>query len=62
MFDSYFKLSEHGSNLRTELIAGVTTFLAMAYIIFVNPEILSASGMDRNSVFVARPFWTACLS
>ena len=53
MFDSYFKLSEHGSNLRTELIAGVTTFLAMAYIIFVNPEILSASGMDRNSVFVA---------
>lgn len=53
MFDSYFKLSEHGSNLRTELIAGVTTFLAMAYIIFVNPDILSASGMDRNSVFVA---------
>ncbi len=53
MFDSYFKLSQHGTNLRTELIAGATTFLAMAYIIFVNPEILSASGMDRNSVFVA---------
>ncbi len=53
MLDSYFKLSEHGSNLRTELIAGATTFLAMAYIIFVNPDILSAAGMDRNSVFVA---------
>ena len=53
MLDSYFKLSEHGTTLRTELIAGGTTFLAMSYIIFVNPEILSAAGMDHNAVFVA---------
>jgi AGZA family xanthine/uracil permease-like MFS transporter len=53
MLGNYFKLSEHNTNVRTELIAGATTFLAMAYIIFVNPEILSASGMDRNAVFVA---------
>ena len=53
MLDSFFKLSEHGTNPRRELIGGLTTFLAMAYIIFVNPEILSASGMDRDAVFVA---------
>ena len=53
MLESYFKLSSQSTNPRTELIAGVTTFLAMAYIVFVNPEILAASGMDRSSVFVA---------
>ena len=53
MLESYFKLSSQGTNPRTELIAGITTFLAMAYIVFVNPEILAASGMDRTSVFVA---------
>lgn len=51
--ENYFKLSQHGSNIRTEVIAGLTTFLTMAYIIFVNPEILSSTGMDRNAVFVA---------
>ncbi|MDP0925637.1 NCS2 family permease [Paracoccus onubensis] len=51
--ERYFKLSEHGSNVRTEVIAGLTTFLTMAYIIFVNPDILSSTGMDRNAVFVA---------
>ncbi|MDP5305513.1 NCS2 family permease [Paracoccus spongiarum] len=51
--ERYFKLSEHGSNVRTEVIAGITTFLTMAYIIFVNPDILSSTGMDRNAVFVA---------
>jgi len=53
MFDAYFKLTENGTSIRTEGLAGATTFLAMAYIIFVNPEILSAAGMDRNAVFVA---------
>ena len=53
MLDSFFKLSAQGTNLRTEVIAGLTTFLAMVYIIFVNPEILSAAGMDRHAVFVA---------
>lgn len=51
--ERYFKLSEHGSNVRTEVIAGITTFLTMAYIIFVNPDILSSTGMDRDAVFIA---------
>ena len=51
--ERFFKLSEHGSTVRTEVIAGITTFLTMAYIIFVNPDILSGTGMDRNAVFVA---------
>ena len=49
----FFKLAEHGSTIRTEVIAGLTTFLTMAYIIFVNPDILSSTGMDRDAVFVA---------
>ncbi len=53
MLNSLFKLSEHGTTLRREVIGGATTFLAMAYIIVVNPEILAASGMDRDAVFVA---------
>lgn len=53
MLERLFKLSEHGTTVRTELIAGVTTFLTMSYIIFVNPDILSTTGMDRNAVFVA---------
>ncbi|MDN5568181.1 MAG: NCS2 family permease [Paracoccus sp. (in: a-proteobacteria)] len=51
--ERYFKLSEKGSTVRTEVIAGITTFLTMAYIIFVNPDILSTTGMDRDAVFVA---------
>ncbi|MBO9454512.1 NCS2 family permease [Paracoccus sp. R12_1] len=51
--ERYFKLAEHGSNVRTEVIAGITTFLTMAYIIFVNPDILSSTGMDRDAVFIA---------
>jgi AGZA family xanthine/uracil permease-like MFS transporter len=50
---SYFEFAKHGTTLRTEAVAGVTTFLAMAYILFVNPDILSATGMDRDAVFVA---------
>lgn len=53
MLDRLFKLSENGTSVRTEVIAGVTTFLTMSYIIFVNPDILSTTGMDRNAVFVA---------
>ncbi|MGI9222103.1 MAG: NCS2 family permease, partial [Woeseiaceae bacterium] len=48
-----FKLDEHGSNVRTESMAGLTTFLAMAYITVVNPSILSQAGMDFGAVFVA---------
>lgn len=53
MFERLFKLSEHGTSVRTEVVAGLTTFLTMSYIIFVNPDILSTTGMDRDAVFVA---------
>ncbi|MET0268026.1 MAG: NCS2 family permease [Duganella sp.] len=49
----FFQLREHGSNVRTEAIAGLTTFLTMAYIIFVNPSILGDAGMPKDAVFVA---------
>ncbi|UVS83991.1 NCS2 family permease [Burkholderia glumae] len=49
----YFGFAEAGTDLRTELLAGVTTFLTMAYIIFVNPAILGDAGMPKESVFVA---------
>ncbi|MDN7917179.1 NCS2 family permease [Burkholderia gladioli] len=49
----YFGFQEAGTDLRTELLAGVTTFLTMAYIIFVNPAILGDAGMPKESVFVA---------
>lgn len=48
-----FKLKEHGTDFRTEVIAGITTFMTMAYILAVNPSILSASGMDAGAVFTA---------
>ncbi|MAP34257.1 MAG: guanine permease [Halomonas sp.] len=51
--DNYFKLTEQKTNVKTEVIAGITTFLTMAYIIFVNPSILSEAGMDYGAVFVA---------
>jgi AGZA family xanthine/uracil permease-like MFS transporter len=53
MLERTFALSAHGTDVRTEVIAGVTTFLTMAYIIFVNPDILSAAGMPKDAVFVA---------
>lgn len=53
MLERVFGLSAHGTDLRTEVTAGVTTFLAMAYILFVNPVILKDAGMDQGAVFVA---------
>ncbi|MBM9887900.1 MULTISPECIES: NCS2 family permease [Deefgea] len=53
MLESFFKLKESGTNVKTEVIAGFTTFLTMAYIVFVNPSILALTGMDFNAVFVA---------
>ena len=55
--EKFFKLKEHNTNVKTEVIAGVTTFFAMAYIIFVNPNYLSQAGMDFTAVMVA-----TCLS
>ncbi|MBQ6406919.1 MAG: NCS2 family permease [Butyrivibrio sp.] len=51
--EKYFKLKEHNTTVKQEVIAGLTTFLTMAYILAVNPNILSASGMSANAVFVA---------
>jgi adenine/guanine/hypoxanthine permease len=53
MLESLFRLREHETDVRTEVLAGLTTFLTLAYIIFVNPSILAASGMDQGAVFVA---------
>ena len=51
--EKLFKLKEAGSDVRTEVVAGVTTFLTMAYIIFVNPAILGDAGLPKDAVFVA---------
>ena len=53
MLERLFKLSENKTTFRTEILAGVTTFLTMCYIIIVNPMILSETGMDHGAVFVA---------
>ena len=53
MLEKLFQLKAHDTNVRTELLAGLTTFLTMAYILFVNPAILGETGMDKGAVFVA---------
>ena len=53
LLDRIFKLGEHDTTVRTEVIAGITTFLTMAYIVFVNPHILGDAGMPKGAVFVA---------
>ncbi|WP_151637615.1 NCS2 family permease [Noviherbaspirillum aerium] len=53
VMERFFKLKEQGTDVKTELLAGLTTFLTMAYIIFVNPSILGDAGMPKDAVFVA---------
>jgi adenine/guanine/hypoxanthine permease len=53
MLETLFRLADNGTTIRTEIVAGATTFLTMAYIALVNPLILSAAGMDKGAVFVA---------
>lgn len=53
MLEKIFKLKENKANVLTEFTAGLTTFMAISYIIFINPTILSQTGMDYNSVYVA---------
>ena len=53
LLERTFRLAEHGTTVRTEVLAGLTTFLTMAYIVFVNPSILAEAGMPRGAVFVA---------
>jgi AGZA family xanthine/uracil permease-like MFS transporter len=53
MLEKYFNLKQNKTSVRTEILAGITTFMTMAYILAVNPEILSATGMDKGAVFTA---------
>ncbi len=53
MLEKYFKLSANKTDFKTEIIAGLTTFMTMAYILFLNPNILASTGMDKNAVFFA---------
>ena len=53
MLENFFKLKEHNTDVRTEIIAGLTTFMTMAYILAVNPDIMSATGMDKSALFTA---------
>ncbi len=53
MLEKFFKLKENNTNVKTEVMAGITTFMTMAYILAVNPNILSASGMDKTAILLA---------
>ena len=53
MLEKFFKLKENRTDVKTEVMAGITTFMTMAYILAVNPNILSAAGMDPNAVLLA---------
>lgn len=59
MLEKLFQLKAHNTNVRTEILAGITTFLTMAYILFVNPSILGETGMDKGAIFVATCLATA---
>ena len=66
MLEKLFKLKQNGTNAKTEVVAGVTTFMTMAYILAVNPSILSAAGMDPTAVLLATAIasflGTACMA
>ena len=53
MLEKYFKLKENNTTVRTEVMGGLTTFMTMAYILAVNPSLLSAAGMDKTAVLMA---------
>ena len=53
MLEKLFKLKDNNTDIRTEVLAGITTFMTMAYILAVNPSILAAAGMDQGAVFTA---------
>jgi AGZA family xanthine/uracil permease-like MFS transporter len=57
--EKFFKLSQYGTNVRTEVVAGFTTFFTMAYILIVNPGILANTGLDSGAVFLATVFASA---
>ena len=50
--EKFFALKAHNTNIQKEILAGITTFITMAYIIFVNPQMMAQSGMDYGAIFV----------
>ena len=66
MLERFFHLSEHKTNVKTEIMAGITTFMTMAYILAVNPSILGDAGMDTTAVLLATALasfvGTACMA
>ena len=50
--DNLFKTKAHNTDIQTEIVAGITTFITMAYIIFVNPQMMAQTGMDHGAIFV----------
>ena len=64
--EKFFELRERGTDVKTEIMAGITTFMTMAYILAVNPIILGASGMDTGAIFtataLASAFATFCMA
>ena len=52
VLENFFSVSEHQTSIQKEILAGVTTFITMAYIIFVNPQMMAQSGMDYGAIFV----------
>jgi xanthine/uracil/vitamin C permease (AzgA family) len=62
LLDRIFKLREHRTNVRTEVPAGLTTFAAMAYILAINPQILSTTGMDFGAVVTATALASAIMT
>jgi len=56
---NFFQFNENGTTFKTEILAGLTTFVSMAYILFVNPQVLGASGIDQGAVFTATAFASA---
>ena len=50
--DNFFKTKSHSTDIQTEIVAGITTFITMAYIIFVNPQMMAQTGMDHGAIFV----------
>lgn len=62
LFEKLFKLKENKTNIKTEIVAGIVTFMTMAYILIVNPDILSSAGMNRGAVFTATALAAAIAS
>ena len=66
MLEKLFKLKQHNTTVRTEIVAGITTFMTMAYILAVNPSILADAGMDPTAVLLATAIasfiGTACMA